>query len=71
MFLPAGTPPAVARKVYEATVSAMQQPGVKAALAREGTEVSVSSSPEQFAAFLADDAKFWVTLVKSANVKAE
>ena len=71
MFVPAGTPPAIVQKVYDATISAMQQPAVKAALAREGTEVSISASPEQFGAFLAEDGKFWADLVKSANVKVE
>ena len=71
VFLPAGTPPAVVKKVHDATVAAMQQPSVKAALAREGTEVSLSGSPEQFDAFLADDGKFWANLVKNANVKVE
>ena len=71
MFVPAGTPAAIVRKVYEATVSAMQQPAVKAALAREGTEVSLSTSPEAFNTFLADDGRFWVGLVKSAKVKVE
>ena len=71
MFVPAGTPPAVVRKIYDATISAMQQPSVKAALAREGTEVSLSGSPEQFNSFLTEDGKFWVNLVKNANVKVE
>ena len=71
MFVPAGTPPAVVKKIYDATLSAMQQPSVKAALEREGTEVSVSTSPEQFNAFLAEDGKFWANMVKSANVKVE
>ena len=71
MFAPAGTPPAIARKIYEATVAAMQQAPIKAALAREGTEVSLSPSPEQFASFLVEDGKFWVQLVKSAKVKIE
>jgi len=71
MFIPAGTPPAIVRKVFDATVAAMQQPAVKAALAREGTDVSVSASPEQFAAFLVEDGKFWVNLVKAAKVKIE
>jgi tripartite-type tricarboxylate transporter receptor subunit TctC len=57
--------------VFEATVAAMQQPSVKAAMAREGTEVSLSSSPEQFGSFLAEDGKFWVNLVKSAKVKVD
>lgn len=71
MFVPAGTPPAIVKKVYDATITAMQQASVKASLAREGTEVSLSASPEQFASFLVEDSKFWANLVKSANVKIE
>ena len=71
MFAPAGTPPAVAKKIYDATITAMQQPSVKASLAREGTEVSVSTSAEEFASFLTEDGKFWVNVVKSAGVKIE
>jgi len=71
MFVPVGTPPAIVRKIYDATVAAMQQPSVKAALAREGTEVSLSAGPEQFNSFLVEDSKFWVELVKSAKVKVE
>src|SRR3954468_6817952 len=68
MFVPVGTPPAIVSKIYDATVTAMQQAPIKAALAREGTEVSLSTSPEQFAAFLSEDGKFWVQLVKNAKV---
>ena len=71
MFVPAGTPGAIVQKIFEATVATMQLPAVKAALAREGTEVSLSTSTTQFNSFLIDDAKFWVELVKSAKVKAE
>jgi tripartite-type tricarboxylate transporter receptor subunit TctC len=71
MFTPAGTPSEVVRKIYDATVAAMKQPSVKAALARQGTEVSLSDSPEAFAGFLQEDGKFWVGLVKSAKVKVD
>ena len=71
MFAPAGTPVAIVKKIFDATVAAMQQPAVKAALAREGTEVSLSASAEQFASDLAEDGKFWAQLVKTANVKIE
>jgi tripartite-type tricarboxylate transporter receptor subunit TctC len=71
MFVPAGTPPAIVKKIYDATVTAMKQPSVKATLARDGTEVSLSASPEAFQSFLAEDSKFWVDLVKSADVKIE
>jgi tripartite-type tricarboxylate transporter receptor subunit TctC len=71
MFVPAGTPAAIVKQIHDATVSAMQQPSVKTALAREGTEVSLSASPEEFNAFLAEDGKFWVNLIKSAKVRVE
>jgi len=71
MFVPAGTSPAIVKKVFDATVAALQQPAVKAALAREGTEVSLSGSSEAFEKFLVEDGKFWVDLVKSAKVKVE
>jgi len=71
LFVPVGTPPAVIKKIFDAAQMAMEQASVKAALAREGTDVSLSRSPEQFAAFLQEDAKFWVNLVKSAGVKID
>jgi tripartite-type tricarboxylate transporter receptor subunit TctC len=61
----------VVKKIFDAAQYAMGQPNVKAVLAREGTDVSVSKSPEQFAAFLLEDEKFWVKLVKSAGVKLD
>jgi tripartite-type tricarboxylate transporter receptor subunit TctC len=67
-FVPVGTPAPIIQKLFEATQATLQQPSIKAALAREGTDVSLSTSPAQFAAFLAQDEKFWVQLVKSANV---
>jgi tripartite-type tricarboxylate transporter receptor subunit TctC len=69
--VPAGTPPAIVQKLYEATQEALKQPNVKAALAREGTDVSLSTSPAQFAKFLSEDEKFWVKLVKSADVTVD
>jgi tripartite-type tricarboxylate transporter receptor subunit TctC len=70
-FLPAGAPQPVVQKIFEATRTAMQQESVKAALAREGTEVSLSKSPADYAAFLVQDEKFWVKLVKDAGVKLD
>ncbi len=70
-FVPAGTPPAIVQKLFDATKAAMQQESVKAALAREGTEVSLSKSPADYAAFLVQDEKFWVKLVKDAGVKLD
>ena len=71
LFVPVGTPPAVIKKIFDATLTALAQPSVKAALAREGTDVSLSTSPDNFGAFLNEDAKFWVSLVKNAGVKLD
>ena len=71
LFVPAGTPADVVKKLYAATQEAAQKPEFKAALAREGTEVSLSASTEEFAAFLAEDAKFWAKLAKDSGAKAD
>jgi tripartite-type tricarboxylate transporter receptor subunit TctC len=71
IFVPAATPAPVVKKIYEAAQFAMEQANVKAVLAREGTDVDLSKSPEQFSAFLQEDAKFWVKLVSSAGVKLD
>ena len=71
LFVPAGTPPEIVKKLFEATTIAAQKPEVKAMLAREGTEVALSKSPEDFAAFLAEDAKSWVKLVKDSGATAD
>jgi tripartite-type tricarboxylate transporter receptor subunit TctC len=71
LFVPVGTPPAVIKKIFDSAHAALEQPNVKAALAREGTGVSVSQTPEKFGEFLNEDAKFWVKLVKDADVKID
>jgi tripartite-type tricarboxylate transporter receptor subunit TctC len=71
LFVPAGTPADVVKKLYAATIEAALRPEFKAALAREGTEVELSKSPEEFAAFLAEDSKFWAKLAKDSGAKAE
>jgi tripartite-type tricarboxylate transporter receptor subunit TctC len=70
-FVPRGTPPDIVRKIFDATITASEKPEVKATLAREGTEIATSRSPEEFAAFLVEDAKLWVQLAKDSGAKAE
>jgi tripartite-type tricarboxylate transporter receptor subunit TctC len=70
-FAPAGTPPEVVRRLFDATSQALKLPQVAEMLAREGTETSGSASPADYAAFIAADAKLWTRIVKDANVKAD
>ena len=70
-FVPAGTSREIVQKLYQETSKALALPEISKSLAREGTEVSGSKSPEEFAAFIAEDAKLWTRLVKEAGVKAD
>jgi tripartite-type tricarboxylate transporter receptor subunit TctC len=70
-FVPAGTPPEIVKKLFDATSLALQRPEVKAALAREGTDISASASPAEFAAFIKEENKFWAKLAKDSGAKAD
>jgi tripartite-type tricarboxylate transporter receptor subunit TctC len=70
-FFPAGTPKDAVQKMFEATAVAVATPAVGKSLAKEGTETVGSKSPEEFAEFIAGDAKLWTRLVKDSGVKAD
>ncbi len=70
-FVPAATPAGAIRKLFNATAQALKNPDVNKTLAREGTETSGSKSPEDFAAFIAEDGRLWARLVKDSGVKPE
>jgi tripartite-type tricarboxylate transporter receptor subunit TctC len=71
LFVPAATSPVIAQKLFDAAHYAMKQPSVKQALARDGTDVSLSASMADFKTFLAKDNPFWAKLVKDAGVTAD
>jgi tripartite-type tricarboxylate transporter receptor subunit TctC len=70
-FVPAGTPREIVKKLFDATSAVVAVPAVNKALEKEGTETSGSKSPEDFAAFIAEDAKLWARLVKESGAKAD
>ena len=70
-FMPAGAPPAAIKRLHEATQAVLQLTEVRQALAREGTETVGSKSPEEFSAFVAEDAKFWVRLVRESKLTVD
>jgi tripartite-type tricarboxylate transporter receptor subunit TctC len=70
-FAPAGTPEEILRKLFVATSQVLQLPRINETLAKEGTEAVGSKSPEEFAAFIAEDSKLWARLVKDSGAKPE
>ena len=70
-FVPAGTPAEVVRRLFDATSQVVKAPETARILAKEGTETAGSASPQDFSAFLAEDAKLWARLVKESGAKTE
>jgi tripartite-type tricarboxylate transporter receptor subunit TctC len=70
-FAPAGTADEILKKLFVATNQVLQLPKIGEVLAKEGTESSGSKSPEDFAAFITEDAKLWARLVKDSGAKPE
>ena len=70
-FVPAGTPREIVQRLHQETAKALALPEVGKSLGREGTETAGSKSPDEFAAFIAEDAKLWARLVKDSGAKAD
>jgi tripartite-type tricarboxylate transporter receptor subunit TctC len=70
VLLPAGTPKAVVDKLNADTVMALQDPVVKQRFADLGVE-AVSSTPEQFSAFIRAETEKYAKLIKEAGIKTE
>src|SRR5882672_899231 len=68
-FSPAGTPRDIVKRLYEATVQALQDARLKEALAHQGTETAASRSPEDFAAFLREDASVIARVIRESGAK--
>jgi tripartite-type tricarboxylate transporter receptor subunit TctC len=70
-FFPAGTSREIVKRMFDATSAAVANPAVGKLLEHGGTETVGSKSPEEFAAFIAEDAKLWARVVKDSGAKAD
>ena len=70
VLMPAGTPRGIAEKVHADIVRVMQDAVVKSKFADLGVE-AVSSTPQQFAAFLQAERDKYARLIKEANIKVQ
>jgi tripartite-type tricarboxylate transporter receptor subunit TctC len=71
LYLPAGSPPAVVRRLHEAAARAMARPGVRERVASQGMDVATSASPEAFAAQLREGARDLERAVRDSGAKLE
>jgi len=70
LLAPAGTPPAIVRRVHLETVKALAQPDLRAKLADQGLEV-IGNSPEEFAAIIRSETPMWAKVIKDAAIKPD
>ncbi|HKA41379.1 MAG TPA: tripartite tricarboxylate transporter substrate binding protein [Burkholderiales bacterium] len=70
ILFPAGVPRTIVEKVNADLVRALATQNVKTRLAELGVE-TISSTPEQFGAFMASETARWGKLIKEANLKLE
>lgn len=68
-FAPAGTPRDIVKRLLDATVKALQDARLKQTLASDGTETAASRSPEDFAAFLREDASVIARVIRETGAK--
>jgi tripartite-type tricarboxylate transporter receptor subunit TctC len=70
VLLPAGTPKPIVQKYHDDFVKVMQMPDVKQRFGELGVD-AVSSTPEEFAAFMRKEAEKYAKLIKEADIKVE
>jgi tripartite-type tricarboxylate transporter receptor subunit TctC len=68
---PAGTPQAIVRKLFDATVKALNDPDVKAHYLKLAMTPEPSASPEQYTKFVHDEGVRWAKVVKDAHITAQ
>jgi tripartite-type tricarboxylate transporter receptor subunit TctC len=68
-FAPAGVPRDIVKRLFDATVQALKDARLNEVLARDGTEAVASRSPEDFAAFLREEAGVIARVIRESGAK--
>jgi tripartite-type tricarboxylate transporter receptor subunit TctC len=71
MFAPAGTPPAIVRKVFMEVARIVRLPDIKERLDGMGTEETTNASPEEFAAMVRADIAKYAKVIKAAGLRID
>ena len=71
LWVPVGTPAPVVAKLHAALRQAFTDNTLRAAIEGGGSEVELSASPAEFAAFMKSETAKWARLIQMAGVKAD
>jgi tripartite-type tricarboxylate transporter receptor subunit TctC len=67
LYVPAGTPPAIVERLYQATAAATKSPALRARLAAQGDAVVVDG-PAKFQAFQAAELEKWKQVISKSGI---
>jgi tripartite-type tricarboxylate transporter receptor subunit TctC len=70
VLVPAGTPPAIVRRLNDEIVRVLKTPEVRERIVALGID-PVGSTPEEFGKVIAADIAKWTAVAKTANIKAD
>ena len=71
LFAPARTPRTIVNRLHATTIGAMKELDAEGSLTKRALPVSLSATPEEFATFVAAEAKRWDKIIKDNNVKID
>ena len=71
LFAPARTPRPIVVKMHAAAVASMKELDADGSLAKRALPVSLSASPEEFAAFVQAEARRWEKIIRDNQVKID
>jgi tripartite-type tricarboxylate transporter receptor subunit TctC len=71
LFAPARTPRPIVAKLHATTVASMNELEADGGLAKRQLPISLSASPEEFAAFVQSEAKRWEKIIRDNGVKID
>jgi tripartite-type tricarboxylate transporter receptor subunit TctC len=71
ILAPRATPAAIVARLNREIVAAMQEPAMQAWMQSRGAEAVISSTPEDFAAYIRKDLAKWTRVVKEIGLKPE
>jgi len=71
VLVPAGTPRPIVEKIHAALVKAVADPKVVERMAEAGVIATTNKSPEEFKAYLVEDARKWREVIEKTGAKPE
>jgi tripartite-type tricarboxylate transporter receptor subunit TctC len=71
VFVPAGTPPEIVKRLHAEVLKALAAPDVKQSLLKLGIVTAPSASPAEFSAYVLAEIQKWARVVKAAGIKVD